>query len=131
MAVKADITHLAEIDMDYNLFHTSDPGAFIVDIVGISGSYTANEWGIYKSETGWDASSPSPADPLFVNAPLGDFHLSDGSTAIGSGQVVAGITTDYDGLPRDDPPSLGALRYLPGDLIFHDGFESGDLREWD
>lgn len=130
MSVKADSDDLADIDMDFNLFHTSDPSAFIVDIVGISGSYTADEWGIYKSETGWDASSPAPADPLFVNAPLGDFHLSDGSAAIGAGEAVAGITTDYNGLLRDDPPSLGALRYLPGDLIFQDGFESGDQQAW-
>lgn len=130
MCVKADIEQLAEIDMDFNLFHTSDPGAFIVDIVGISGSYTADEWGVYTNETGWDASSPTPSDPLFVDAPSGDLHLDEGSPAIGAGLTIAGITTDYDGRARSDPPSLGALEHVPGNEIFSDGFESGGLGRW-
>lgn len=131
MCVKADVEQLPYIDMDFNLFHTADPGAFIVDIVGITGSYTADEWEIYKAETGWDASSPPPGDPVFVGAPSGDLHIGDGSPAIGVGESVPGITTDYDGRLRDDPPSLGAYAYVPGDAIFADGFETGGFERWD
>jgi hypothetical protein len=37
-----------------------------------------------------------------------DFSLSGGSPAIGSG-VWNGITTDFTGAPRNNPPARGAL----------------------
>jgi hypothetical protein len=101
-----------------------------VGYVGITGSYSMAEWATYKSETGWDATSPPPADPLFVDAPGGDLHLGAGSTAIGAGEVVPGVATDYAGNPRSVPPSLGALRYGLWDALFSDDFESGDPDAW-
>lgn len=128
--VKADSDHLAEVDSDFNLYFTSDPGAAIVDIVGITGSYSMAEWEAYKSETGWDATSPSPADPIFVDAPGGDLHLGAGSPAIDAGEVVPGINVDHAGNPRSVPPSLGAYAYGYGDELFSDDFESGNANGW-
>jgi hypothetical protein len=80
-------------------------------------------------------------DPLFVNAPGGDYHLSETSPMI---DVCADDPqgTDIDLEPRgvDDPLTLdidgtfdvGAdeLQPDPNALIFSDGFESGDVSAW-
>jgi len=50
-------------------------------------------------------------DPHFVDPPVGDFHLSGASPAIGCG-VPAGVTTDVDGDPRLGVPDLGADEYV-------------------
>lgn len=50
-------------------------------------------------------------DPDFVDPPVGDFHLSAASPAIGCG-VPTGITTDVDGDPRLGVPDLGADEYV-------------------
>jgi hypothetical protein len=44
-------------------------------------------------------------DPLFANAPLGDFHLRSGSPAINMGANLggSGIVADLEGLPRPEP----------------------------
>jgi hypothetical protein len=45
--------------------------------------------------------APISADPLFVNATSGDFHLASGSPAIGAGAEVGGVlTTDFDAKHR-------------------------------
>lgn len=66
-------------------------------------------------------------DPLFVGSGIGDFHLLDNSPALGVGVAIGGITTDFDGITRPDPPSAGALEVPsgsdPGDDLFED-FES-------
>jgi hypothetical protein len=48
---------------------------------------------------------PIDGDPLFVNATAGDFHIQEGSAAIGAG-VDAGVATDIDGEAR---PGLGGI----------------------
>ncbi len=88
------------------------------------------EWEAYKSETGWDATSPPPADPIFVDASGGDLTLGAGSPAINAGEVVPGINTDHAGNPRSVPPSMGALAYGFGDELFSDDFESGNANGW-
>jgi uncharacterized repeat protein (TIGR02059 family) len=45
-------------------------------------------------------------NPSFVNS--SDFRLQSGSPAIGKGIVVAGMTTDFSGIPVKSPPSIGA-----------------------
>ncbi|MHC4739604.1 MAG: right-handed parallel beta-helix repeat-containing protein, partial [Planctomycetota bacterium] len=45
------------------------------------GSYTLSEW---QTNFGWDLNS-TESDPLFVDAPNGDFHLQGGSPAAGMG----------------------------------------------
>ncbi len=51
------------------------------------------------------------ADPKFVNstAPPFDFRLRLGSPAIKAGVSVAGVTADFDGNLRGDPPCVGAF----------------------
>ncbi len=128
--VKADVGQMPEIDMDRNLFFSSLPDASIVDIVGITGSYTMSEWDTYRSETGWDANSPAPQDPDFIDAPAGDLHLGSISPARGAGELIPGIAEDFDGQPRSDPPSLGAYSFGSSSILFRDGFESGDASAW-
>jgi hypothetical protein len=45
-------------------------------------------------------------NPLFISST--DFHLQASSPAIGKGQSITGLTTDYDGNTLNDPPSIGA-----------------------
>jgi parallel beta-helix repeat protein len=64
----------------------------------------------YQSLSGWDAASIS-ADPLFVNAPAGDYHLLAASPAIDAGSPLYSAATDYDGhsRPAAAGPDIGAL----------------------
>lgn len=48
-------------------------------------------------------------DPLFVDAPNGDYHLSAGSNVKNRGDANQSLATDHDGDPRDDgAPDCGA-----------------------
>jgi len=52
---------------------------------------------------GWPGEGNLDADPLFMDAGSGDFHLTLGSPCVDAGSdplVPAGITTDLDGSPR-------------------------------
>ncbi|MGE0786287.1 MAG: right-handed parallel beta-helix repeat-containing protein [Sandaracinaceae bacterium] len=40
-----------------------------------------------------------------------DYHLTETSPARGAGEAAGGVDTDRDGLPRADPPSVGAYEY--------------------
>ncbi len=51
------------------------------------------------------------ADPGFLDPAQGDFHLDQGSAAIGRG-VDAGVTADFDGDHRVGAPDLGADEYV-------------------
>jgi Right handed beta helix region len=54
------------------------------------------------------------SDPLFVNSAGADFHLLSGSSALGAGVAIGGITTDFDGVTRPNPPSIGAYEVPSG-----------------
>lgn len=55
-------------------------------------------------------------DPLFVDAPIGDFHISSGSSAIDQG-ISTDILIDIDGEPRFGSSDIGADEYwAPGAL---------------
>jgi len=58
--------------------------------------YNFADW---KTNSSQDANSPTPADPLFVNAATDEFHLATGSPAINVG-VNLGATYD-DGLNKN------------------------------
>lgn len=48
------------------------------------------------------------SDPLFTNTATLDLTLQEGSPCLGAGVAVAGVTTDYAGAARANPPSIGA-----------------------
>jgi hypothetical protein len=48
-------------------------------------------------------------DPLFQNSAAGNYHLQDGSPALGAGASLAGVVEDYDGFAYNVPPSIGAF----------------------
>jgi hypothetical protein len=62
----------------------------------------------YTSGTGFDSSSPPPADPAFTDPPT-DLKPVGASPAVGAGIHVDWITRDYLGSPVTDPPDLGAI----------------------
>lgn len=51
------------------------------------------------------------ADPLFVSAANGDYHLTTGSPCIDAGTSTAAPATDYASLPRTTPPDVGAYEW--------------------
>jgi hypothetical protein len=66
----------------------------------------------------------------FVDIAGGDLHLTGSANATDLGSpVAAGLAdTDIDAEPRDDLPDVGADEVT--DVLFQDGFESGDLSAW-
>lgn len=68
-------------------------------------AYQMDEWETYKADTGWDAHSPSPQNPLFEAS--NNYHLQAGSPAKGAGIYLGAINVDRDGNNRSNPPSIG------------------------
>ena len=59
-----------------------------------------------------------------------DFHLAPGSDAIDAGEPRADVPADLDGIPRPQGAGWDAGAYEALELIFRDGFESGDTSAW-
>ena len=61
--------------------------------------------------SGLTVSGTISANPLFVNAPAGDFHLGAGSPALGAADIGYVLPADIDGDPRPlgAGPDLGAF----------------------
>ena len=51
------------------------------------------------------------SDPLLVNAPAGDYHLTAGSPAINAGTTIGAPSYDLNGAPRDAQPDMGAFEF--------------------
>lgn len=64
-----------------------------------------------SGNTGLTSSSNVTTNPLFANEATRDFHLLLGSPAIGTGVVIAQVSVDYDGVPRGNPPDVGAYEF--------------------
>ena len=60
---------------------------------------------LWQTATGKDANSIN-ADPLFVS--VSDLTPGMGGPVIGTGVSISGITTDYLGVTRNNPPTVGA-----------------------
>jgi hypothetical protein len=89
--------------MNNNLYYQEDSKQVLIYVS--SKSYTASTWSTYLSDTGWDASSPKPQDPLFESPTSKDFRLKKGSPAINKGTNV--------GLPfYGTAPDIGAVEYV-------------------
>lgn len=85
---------------DYNLFNKE-----VSDMFG-KGFHT-----LAKAQTGGQDAHSLVADPKFVNETGFDFRISETSPAIGAG-VNLGITNDFQGTTRLNPPSIGP--FAPG-----------------
>ena len=64
------------------------------------------------SGPGWAGTNGNiSGDPLFVNAPAGDYHLTAGSPAINAGTTIGAPGYDLGGAPRDSTPDIGAFEF--------------------
>lgn len=96
-----------------------DPYSCIYDGAnGVSGTIAINnicylnDRGIVNASGSLTQNNNVTANPLFVNPGSGDFRLSAGSTAIGTGaNLSAQFTTDYNGTTRTVPYDVGALAF--------------------
>jgi hypothetical protein len=59
-------------------------------------------------EGGWTGTDNIDADPMFVDAAGGDYHLGVGSPCIDKGTPVGAPPADIEGTPRDAAPDMGA-----------------------
>jgi len=79
-----------EFHSNYNCYYNSDQATQKYEIGSNNqetqegGSYTLSQW---QTNFGWDLNS-TESDPLFVDAPNGDFHLQAGSPAAGMGMYA-------------------------------------------
>jgi len=120
-AIKADADwYKTAMAVDYNLYYSQDPGCNFVEIRGAEDknkkwvrgqSFTVSQWNNYKLQVGFDANSPVPNDPLFIDPSINNFNLSEKSKARGTGVKIPTITSDFNGNAMNTPPDLGAIQY--------------------
>ncbi len=94
---------------DYNLYYNTDALARLYIHYNPTVYYRTSQWADWKTASGWDANSPTPADPSFTDDPT-DLTLAEGSPAIGAG-IGVGLVTDFAGSVWKDEPSIGAYEY--------------------
>jgi len=73
------------------------------------------------------------ADPEFVDAGSGEYHLSSGSPCIDAGTATNAPTSDFEGTsrPLGSGFDIGAYEYSTTEIIFIGDFEDGDTLTWD
>jgi predicted outer membrane repeat protein len=62
-------------------------------------------------EGGWAGAGNIDADPQFVDAASGDYHLQVDSPCIDTGTPAGAPATDLEGTPRDATPDMGAYEW--------------------
>ena len=91
---------------DYNDLYATGTGG-VVGILDSTAQPTLSDW---QAATGQDGNSIS-ADPEYLNpngnASSGDLHILGTSPCVSAGLTIAGITEDFDGYPRRNPPTIG------------------------
>ncbi len=63
-------------------------------------------------EGGWTGTGNIDANPRFVDAANGDYHLGAGSPCIDAGTPAGAPPTDIEGTPRDAMPDMGAYEWM-------------------
>jgi hypothetical protein len=79
--------------------------------------------------TGLQWGDPLAAAPAWNGGGTPTAAIEPGSLAQDAGTASGAPAVDQRGVPRDGAPDLGAFE-IGNDLIFADGFESGDLSAW-
>lgn len=95
------------VTVNHNLYYHEIATQRIVSINSL-GSYRMDDWSAYQTETGFDANSPHPANPLLSSPETNDFTLLSNSPAIDAGVVIPGITDGFTGVA----PDIGAVEPL-------------------
>ncbi|HDZ02228.1 MAG TPA: choice-of-anchor D domain-containing protein, partial [Nitrospirae bacterium] len=99
----------SNVTLDYNCYYR-DTGV-VITYLGVD--YTLSEFASYQTASGQDAGSIAE-DPLFVDAPNNDFHLTANSSCIDRG-VDVGLAGDFEENPIIPPPDIGAFEYRQQD----------------
>ena len=97
-----DIQTTTNVDMDYNLYYCVSGNPITGTVYRWGG--VAYNWANWLINSGQDANSPTPADPLFIDLPNDDFRLQADSPAIDEG---VDINEGYCG----SAPDLGYWEY--------------------
>ncbi|WP_460500548.1 beta strand repeat-containing protein, partial [Hymenobacter agri] len=101
--------------LDYNDYYLAGSGSatfFVGNLNGTSlnSSATLAAW---QTATGQEANSKS-VDPQFAQTTTVPFNLTPASVTLNSaGTPISGITTDYAGVTRSNPPDIGAIEFTP------------------
>ncbi len=94
---------------DNNGYTTTLTNCIVYHNIGGEISGYSNVTNVYNDiQGGYAGTGNIDADPQFVNASAGDLHLKPGSPCLGAGTPDGAPTTDLDGNPRPNPPSMGA-----------------------
>lgn len=111
-------------DIDYNFYYFSSSSVSTKNVIwsGINSTEsTTYSWANWKSQRGFDTHTIIDMVPTFANLNSENFRpLSSSSPQVGKGTSLSswGITTDYDGKPRDpNNPTIGAFEYSDGGTI--------------
>jgi uncharacterized repeat protein (TIGR02059 family) len=94
-----------KVDADYNLYYRINNSLRIIDKEAGSARYFMNDIARIRSELGYEIHSPTPANPMFVSST--DYHVQQGSPAIGAGVAIPEVTTDLEGNAFTNPPNIG------------------------
>ena len=90
-------------------------------------------------EGGFDGEGNIDADPLFVDASAGDYHLKDNNPCFGVGIPENTLKTDIEGSSRPNPigsnPDMGAYESNRAKRLLYtapimDGLDSTDISFW-
>jgi hypothetical protein len=95
LVISTDSGATTGVTVDYTLYKQT------VSLVRWRWSGTQYTFANWKTNSGQDAHSPTPAEPLFTNKAGGDFTLQAGSPAIDQGVVIAGVNDGYLGAAPD------------------------------
>jgi hypothetical protein len=94
-----------------NIGSNTDPGSF---------SFSNNLWYAHNNPAQSQPNLPVVEsnglvrqDPLMVSVGSGDYHLQSNSPAIGAGLPIFQVPEDFDGIPYNLPPSIGAFEGDP------------------